>query len=157
MAIIFASISLNAQSKILQVLTSGAKTSAAKKVEETAVKTMDRLLEGKLFKRKNGKSNKTDTVLITKEQSIIIGNLASTTDLIISNTDYSSVVALADVIKSNKNVTGVQRSFSDGSGIISVIHNCKTEELLDDILKNSASNYEVIELVKGKISLKAKK
>lgn len=159
--VLYSSILVNAQSKILQTITSGAKTSATNKVVETADKavnkTLNNILDGNIFKKKAGKTTKTDDTTDSKHPSSVNSNLKGATEIIIANIDYSSIVALADIIKSVKNVSDIQRTFSNGSGVINVTHNSKTEELLDDILKNTANKYEVAELNPGKITLKAKK
>ena len=157
-AILGSSVSLNAQPKVLNVISANAEVSATNKVvakaNETVNSTLDNLLSGNIFKKKNRNAAKTDTVATVKEQPA--AGSSNTTELTIPNIDYSSIVALANIIKSNKNVTDVQRSFSNGLGIINVTHSCKTEELLDDILKNASGKYDVAEVTKGKITLRAK-
>ena len=160
MAILNASISVHAQSKVLESITANAKTSATNKVVETANKTvnktLDKILDGDIFKKK-AKAGNTDTQSEVIQQSVAISNNSGATQLTINNTDYSSVVALSDIIKSNKNVKDVQRTFANGSGVLNITHSSKTEDLLDDVLKNTSGKYEVAEVTTGKITLVAKK
>lgn len=161
-AVMYSFISLKAQSDILKTVGNNAKNSATNKAVETANttinNTLNSLLSGKLFrkKEKENKNIKTDTVVVYKDTTVA-ASVGNATELSVANVDYAAMGALAEIIKSNKNVTDVQRSFGNGLGTINIVHTCKTEDLLDDIIKNTAGKYEVAELSAGKIKLKTKK
>lgn len=155
LATLLCSLTSFSQSKALKTIETGATNKVVEATNNTVSQTVDKIFSGSIFKRKAAKTNN-DASTAPAEQPVAKDNGQDGTELTIPNIDYSSIVALADVIKSNKSVTDVQRSFNNGSAVINVTHACKTEELLDDILKNTSGKYDVAAVSKGKITLKTK-
>ena len=114
---------------------------------------IDNLFNGKMFKKKNKPSTQ-ETISSDKASSPDMekGN----TQIIVTNTSYAYISTLSDALKSNQQVTSVERTFSGGTGTLKVAHNCTRDQLLDDLQKKAGDKFEVVEVTEGQINLTMK-
>jgi len=114
---------------------------------------IDNIFNGNLFKKKNKPVNQ-GTISSDKTSSSQAekGN----TQIIVTSTNYAYISNLSDALKSNQQVTNVERTFSNGTGTLKVAHNCTPDQLLDDLQKKAGDKFEVVEVSEGKITLKMK-
>jgi len=78
------------------------------------------------------------------------------TEITLSNANFTTYTALANIISGVPGFKSMDKSFSAGVGSYSVNHTGSTDELLTQISKKLGSNYEVTGQDVGKIELKVK-
>lgn len=78
------------------------------------------------------------------------------TEISLSNANFASFTALANIISGVPGFKSMEKSFTGGIGSYSVTHTCSTDELLAQMSKKLGNSYEVTGEDAGKIELKAK-
>ena len=100
-----------------------------------------------------------DSLKITADGSFA-GNGSSTgereTEISLSNANFASYTALANIISGLPGYKSMEKSFTGGIGSYSVTHTGSTDELLTQMSKKLGGSYEVTGQDVGKIELKAK-
>jgi curli biogenesis system outer membrane secretion channel CsgG len=100
-----------------------------------------------------------DSLNITADGSFA-GNASSTgekeTEISLSNANFSSFTALANIISGVPGFKSMEKSFTGGVGSYSVTHSGSTDELLAQMSKKLGNSYEVTGEDAGKIDLKVK-
>jgi hypothetical protein len=83
---------------------------------------------------------------------------STTTSIItVENVLYNDVQAIADLLKANTLVKSINKTFSNGSAVLTINHASTSEELLDVLLKtNYGKKTEVLELSTSRVKLKMK-
>ncbi len=114
---------------------------------------IDNFFNGSMFKRKN-KGSKQESLSSEKEPSTPVEK--GKTEITITNTSYSSLGTLAEALNSNRLVTNVEKTFSNGVGTLKVAHSGSSDQLLDDIVKKTGDKFEVGDVSEGRITLKMK-
>ena len=156
-ASMYFTIPLRAQDKFIDSSINSSKRNAEKHaVDGISTKVnqgIDNVFNGSVFKKKN-KPGKEKLVYADNESSSPIEK--GKTEITITNTTYSSLGIVADALNSNRLVTNVVKTFSNGVGILKVSHSGSSDQLLDDIVKNTGDKFEVGEISEGKITLKMK-
>lgn len=155
--IVIIPVSLNAQKKYIDSAvnnsTLNAENHAITGVSNQVNKGIDNVLSGSVFKKKN-KPNKQDPS--SDSNHAVSGIEKGKSEILIDNTTYPSLSNLSEIIKSNQQVTNVEKTFSNGTGSLKVSHNGTPDELLDDLVKKAGDKFEVLEVTPGKIHLKMK-
>jgi hypothetical protein len=84
------------------------------------------------------------------------GNI-TTSIITVENVMYNDVQAIADLLKANSLVKSINKTFSNGSAVLTINHASTSEELLDVLLKtNYGKKAEVLELSTSRVKLKMK-
>jgi curli biogenesis system outer membrane secretion channel CsgG len=100
-----------------------------------------------------------DSLNITADGAFA-GNGASngekSTEITLTNANFASYTALANIISAASGFKSMEKSFSAGVGTYSVSHTGSTDDLLTQISKKLPGNYEVTGEEAGKIDLKIK-
>lgn len=148
---------VKAQDKFLDSSISSSKTNVERHVLDNASdkvnKGIDNLLSGNAFKKKH-KGATTETTGVATTQ--IAEPEKGKTQIVISNTNYQALAEITDAIKSNVQVTDVEKSFADGVGTLKISHSCTSDQLLDDLVKKAGNKFEVAGIENGRINLKMK-
>jgi len=100
-----------------------------------------------------------DSLKITADGSFAGNGLSSgerETEISLSNANFASYNALANIISGLPGYKSMEKSFTGGVGSYSVTHTGSTDELLTQMSKKLGSSYEVTGQDAGKIELKAK-
>ena len=147
----------NAQKKYLDSSinknTINTETHVINSASEQVNKGIDNVFSGQIFKKKS-KGSKQE---ITSSDNVpVAAPEAGKTMINISNTDYKTLSGITDAIKSNQQVTNVERTFSNNAGTLKVSHSCTSDQLFDDLVKKAGDKFEVIDISPGKITLKIK-
>lgn len=157
MACIYSLVPLMAQGKYIDSAINSSKTYAEKHAIDAASdklnKGIDDLFSGNAFKKKN-KASKPDNAAATTEQANTVEK--GKTQIVISNTNYQALASITDALKTNVQVTDVEKSFADGIGTLKITHSCTSDQLLDDLVKKAGDKFEVSGIENGKITLKMK-
>lgn len=151
------SISVNAQKKFvdssINKSTITTESHAIGGATDQLNKGIDNVFSGNIFKKKNKHSKEAGSSDTSSATSRVE---KGKTEILVDNATYSSLSSLSDNLKSNQQVTDVEKTFSNGAGCLKISHNCTADELLDDLVKKSGDKFEVIEVNPGKIRLKMK-
>ena len=100
-----------------------------------------------------------DSLKITADGNFAGNGLSSgerETEISLSNANFASYNALANIISGLPGYKSMEKSFTGGVGSYSVTHTGSTDELLTQMSKKLGSSYEVTGQDAGKIELKAK-
>ena len=152
LALVHFSFGVTAQKKYVDSAISRSKMQAEghliDKASDKVNAGIDHVFDGSLFKKKQPKQE----TISGKASSSEKGN----TQIIVTNTNYAYISNLSGALKSNQQVTNVERTFSNGTGTLKVAHSCTQDELLDDLQKKAGDKFEVTEVSEGVINLKMK-
>lgn len=152
MGCIYSIMPVNGQNKYIDSSINTSKTYAEKHLIDNASdkvnKGIDDVFSGKAFKKKKQDNATATSGAPTVEKG--------KTQIVISNTNYQALATISDVLKSNVQVTDVEKSFADGVGTLKITHSCTSDQLLDDLVKKAGDKFEVDGIDNGKITLKMK-
>lgn len=153
----FFTTGIGAQKKYIDSSINKSKTDAenhiVSKASDKINSGIDNVFSGNMFKKKHKESHDSTSSAHVSSDSL---SQSGQTVISIDNTDYQSLGVLADVLKSDIQVTQLEKSYSNGKGSVKISHKGTTDQLLDFLVKNSGNKFEVIEVNPGKVSLKAK-
>lgn len=145
---------LTAQKKFIDSSINKSKTDAAGHLinnsSDKINSGIDNVFNGSIFKKKS-KSAKQENISPDK-----VLPEKGKTEIAITNATYTNISGLSEALKSNQQVTDVEKTFSNGTGTLKVSHNCTSDQLLDDLEKKAGDKFDVVEISEGKISLKMK-
>ncbi|HXS59093.1 MAG TPA: hypothetical protein VN726_23375 [Hanamia sp.] len=148
---------LSAQDKFLDSSIKSSKTNAESHVVTNASDKInhgiDNLFSGNAFKKKNKGPKQENAVAANQSEPALE---KGKTQIVISNANYQSLASITDAIKSNVQVTDIEKSFADGVGTLKITHSCTSDQLLDDLVKKVGDKFEVAGVENGRISLKMK-
>ncbi|MDQ2720257.1 MAG: hypothetical protein M3Z26_10940 [Bacteroidota bacterium] len=146
-----------AQSKLIANSINSSKTEsekhAIKNVSDKVNNGIDKVFDGSLFKKKK-KADKQENSTADAQSSAV--SEAGKTVINISNTDFKSLSKLSDALKTNQQVTNIERSFSNNTGTLKITHSYSSDQLFDDLVTKAGDKFDVIDITPGKIDIKMK-
>ena len=156
--LMYFTIPLSAQDKFIDSSINSTKLNAEKHaidgVSTKVNKGIDDVFSGAIFKRKSkpGKEKMVYKDTVAAAPAIEKGK----TEITINNTTYPALGTVADALNADRLVTNVVKTFSNGVGVLKVSHSGSSDQLLDDIMKNTGDKFDVGEISEGRITLKMK-
>ncbi len=155
---IFFTLSNEAQNKYIDSTISKSKVNAESHVLNSASDKVnsgiDKVFDGSIFKKKNKASKQENSS--DDAQSSAAQPETGKTVINITNTDFKSLSNLSDILKTNQQVTNIERTFSNNKGSLKVTHSCTSDQLFDDLVKKAGDKFDVVDITPGKIDIKMK-
>ena len=103
------------------------------------------------FARSAPAGGKTTASVSTRATPVLAGT--STSEIVVSNTNFSKLQALAAAFSKNPKVKGVQKSLKGTEGSLHIEHTGNTDDLIDFLSKIPALKFDVTGLESGKAGL----
>ncbi len=157
--LIYFATPVSAQQKLIDSSINASKTNAEKHVIDGVSgkvnSGIDNVLNGSIFKRKS-KPGKERVSYTDDGPSPAPTIEKGKTEITVSNATYASLGTLAEALNSDRLVTNVEKTFSNGMGVLKVSHTGSSDQLLDDIVKKAGDKFDVGDLSEGRITLKMK-